>query len=380
MATTPSPSSPPPAAASQGAASPAPATPGPANPEAASPPPTSSPARAPEPANVGVLEADDNVPADDGDSALGLPTDVSDTTSIASFLFKYREQHGRTYHAYRSRGEYNSYWLPNDERENERLDLQHNLFLMMQDNQLFTCPHVKGKELKRVLDAGCGTGVWAMDFADEHPNVSVVGTDISAIQPEFVPPNLEFFVDDLEADWNFVNKFDFIYARFLTGSIKDWPRFFQQSFEHLQPGGYIEVCDILYPMACDDGTLPDDSALQKWVRLVLEGTRRIGAPLDSALHYKQQLIDAGFQNVHEVKYKWPLNTWPKDKKHKELGAWSLMNFQDALSALSLMMFTNVLGWSREETELLLMEVRKDMKNTAYHGYWPIWVVYGQKPE
>jgi hypothetical protein len=31
------------------------------------------------------------------------------------------------------------------------------------------------------------------------------------------------------------------------------------------------------------------------------------------------MIAAGFTNVVETKYFWPLNKWPKDKKLKELG-------------------------------------------------------------
>lgn len=42
---------------------------------------------------------------------------------------------------------------------------------------------------------------------------------------------MEFFVDDLEAEWNFVRPFDFIYARMLSGSIKDWPKLFSQAFQ-----------------------------------------------------------------------------------------------------------------------------------------------------
>jgi hypothetical protein len=46
-----------------------------------------------------------------------------------------------------------------------------------------------------------------------------------------VPPNVSFFVDDLEDVWDYSTKFDFIFSRFLTGSIRDWPKFFNQSFE-----------------------------------------------------------------------------------------------------------------------------------------------------
>ena len=42
-----------------------------------------------------------------------------------------------------------------------------------------------------------------------------------------------------------------------------------------------------------------------------------------------------------------------------------------LQAMSLMLFTNVLGWSVEEVELLLNDVRKDFKNRKIHAYVPV---------
>lgn len=75
----------------------------------------------------------------------------------------------------------------------------------------------------------------------------------------------------------------------------------------------------MVPMRCDDGTLDEDSALQRWSKLLLEATIKLGSPYDSALRYKQQLIEAGFQDVVEVEYKWPTNGWPRDRHHKEIG-------------------------------------------------------------
>ena len=48
-----------------------------------------------------------------------------------------------------------------------------------------------------------------------------------------VPPNLTYYVDDLEETWNYSSKFDFIYGRMLTGSLSNWPRFFEQAFEYV---------------------------------------------------------------------------------------------------------------------------------------------------
>ncbi|GJC78274.1 hypothetical protein ColLi_01112 [Colletotrichum liriopes] len=38
---------------------------------------------------------------------------------------------------------------------------------------------------------------------------------------------------DFEDDWTYSYKFDFVFGRMLTGSIADWPRFIQQSYEYV---------------------------------------------------------------------------------------------------------------------------------------------------
>lgn len=52
----------------------------------------------------------------------------------------------------------------------------------------------------RVLDMGTGTGIWAIDVADEFPNAEVVANDLSPIQPQNVPVNVRFEVDDIESE------------------------------------------------------------------------------------------------------------------------------------------------------------------------------------
>ncbi|KAG8362158.1 hypothetical protein FVEN_g79 [Fusarium venenatum] len=326
------------------------------------------------------LTVDEHAAQDDtdADSALGDDTG-SDTTSLRSSILRYREENGRTYHAYKD----GAYSLPNDDIENERLDLQHHLFLLTFEERLHTAP--LPKNFKRALDAGCGTGIWAIELADEHPECEVIGVDLSPIQPSAIPPNASFYVDDLEESWDYSNKFDFIFARFLTGSIQDWPKFFSESFKNLNPGGRIELIDIIYPLLSDDGSLAKDSALSKWSEMLHDIFTKNGRPMDSALKYNDQLQEAGFTNVNIVKRNWPLNRWPKDPKHKQIGTWAQQNTLDALAALSLAVFTRPngqggLGWKREEVEVFLTDVRKDIKNVKIHSYWPIWSVYATKPE
>ena len=123
-----------------------------------------------------VLEVDDN--DDVGDEAYA--TDASEsamTSSVSSSVRAYRQENGRTYHAYRD----GSYLMPNDDVESDRLDFQHAMFLRTLGGKLYLAPIPKDPH--NVLDIGTGTGIWAIDFADEYPSAKVVGTDLSPMQP-----------------------------------------------------------------------------------------------------------------------------------------------------------------------------------------------------
>ncbi|KFY82932.1 hypothetical protein V498_08392, partial [Pseudogymnoascus sp. VKM F-4517 (FW-2822)] len=173
--------------------------------------------------------------SDDADSAYGDSV-ASSSTSLASSITRYQYENGRRYHAYKQ-GEY---YLPNDEMEQDRLDLQHHIYRLCQGGALFCAPI---KEPQSVLDIGTGTGIWAMEFADEFPGALVIGTDLSPIQPGFVPPNLKFYVDDFESPWVFpeVGQFDFIHWRSLSGSTGSWSKLYEQAFNNLKPGAWMEV-------------------------------------------------------------------------------------------------------------------------------------------
>lgn len=56
---------------------------------------------------------------------------------------------------------------------------------------------------------------------------------------------------------------------------------------------------------CDDGTVPKSSALYRWTKMLVDGGKPSGREMDVAKRYKQWMIDAGFLDVVEIKYKWP---------------------------------------------------------------------------
>ncbi|KAG7434936.1 Secondary metabolism regulator LAE1 [Fusarium oxysporum f. sp. raphani] len=318
-----------------------------------------------DPAVTNILEPEDQ-PADDSgvDEAID---NASSTQSISSSIFRYRVENGRTYAAFGS-GEYS---LPNDEDEQERL--------------------------------GTGTGIWAMDVgmykthqggasellimgsADKHPESEVLGVDLSPIQPGMyvllwntdsliteghksrVPLNCSFEIDDLEDDWTFKHQFDFIFIRSMIASFKSWPDILSKAFENLEPGGYIEVQDNIYPLASDDGTIHNTYILT-WSELMVKAANKIGRSITVASKFKSMLEDAGFIDIVEIKKRIPMNRWPKRSRYKELGTWSCYMLHSSLEGISMGLLTR-LGLTVDEVHVLLAKVRRDLLNTKIHGYW-----------
>ncbi|OBT96378.2 hypothetical protein VE01_05629 [Pseudogymnoascus verrucosus] len=312
----------------------------------------------------------------DNDSGYSFEDTGSSTTSLADSVKQYRRENGRTYHSFRE----GVYALPNDEFEQERLDLQHHLFLLSFGEKLFLAP-IK-KQIHNCLDVGTGTGIWAVDFADEHPEAQVIGIDLSPIQPGFVPPNLKFIVDDAEDEWVISEKFDLIHVRMMVGSFLNWPQFFTRAYNQLHPGAYIELQDVT-GLACDDTTFtydPPSCRFAEWWKLVTEAFEKSGRDMDAAVQHKERMEAAGFVNVTVIDFKWPINTWPRNKKLKTIGMWSKENTLDALEALAMAPLTRVLKWTPEEVQMLLQGARQDIENEGIHAYWNIRAVYGQRPE
>jgi hypothetical protein len=140
------------------------------------------------------------------------------------------------------------------------------------------------------------------------------------------------------------------------------------SYRHLEPGGYLEIQEFA-PLRCDDGTFPDCD-LKKWVSFITEASIKAGRSLMMMYELRKMIDAAGFEDVHESDYMWPENPWPKDKKLKEIGMWTLENINGGLEDLSMALYTRVLGWTRQEVEAFLPGVRRGIQDRSMHTYLP----------
>ncbi|KAH8434854.1 class I SAM-dependent methyltransferase [Aspergillus melleus] len=248
---------------------------------------------------------------------------------------------------------------------------------MLMKGNLFNAPV---ENPQKVLDLGTGTGIWAIDFADEFPSAHVVGNDISPIQPSWTPPNVDFFVDDFESDWlEKLNAYDFVHSRNLAGCVMDWPRLIRQAYTHLKPGGYLELQESAVWGWSDDGSLTDGSPMMQYLMALDDAGKRIGRDLNIYQHLTRWLIDCSFEDVHEATYFLPFSPWPEDPNLKDIGKVQAKMVQDAIEAYGLRLCTQVLGWSPDQTKILQGLVREQLKNPRLHSYTKIRVVYGRKP-
>jgi hypothetical protein len=162
-------------------------------------------------------------------------------------------------------------------------------------------------------------------------------------------------------------------------------------YSNLNPGGYLELFEITFPTVVDDNSWPPNSALKEWGNLIVTAAANIGRAANSAESFLPQLKEAGFEDPVVFKSRWPTNKWPKDAHMKELGMfsplfppmgvccwwswwvgmWNNENLSRDVSGLSLGVFTHGLGWTGDQVEAYLVNVRKEMNDTKIHSYYPM---------
>ncbi|KAF5675554.1 methyltransferase [Fusarium heterosporum] len=197
------------------------------------------------------------------------------------------------YHSINNRGYHRDekyYYLPSD--EGNLADLQDYQLRLKFAGKRYFAPN--SEAVKRVLDVGTGTGVWAIEFgiwADDHPDGEVFGVDVAANQPTF----------------------------------------------DLTPGGWLAVIDPTFPAKSDYGTLKLNSDLDQWDQLTCKDAARLGRPFDEGVTHETRLIEQDLINAMK-RASSSLPIPGEAPKYKETGPWTLANIERNLESISTMLF------------------------------------------
>ncbi|KAI5820517.1 S-adenosyl-L-methionine-dependent methyltransferase [Pyronema omphalodes] len=288
--------------------------------------------------------------------------------SIASYAFSIDEclyENGRRYHKYFGT---DRNLHPIDETEHERLDLHHEIFVLLLDGELYKAPLDPLKQTK-ILDIGTGTGVWAFEIACKFPDAEIIATDLSPVArfPWGALANCRFEVDDVEREWLYEdNSFSFIHMR--NVSIIDWDYLMGQMFRTTQPGGWVEISDLGGVCYSDNGTLTVDQGASTYIETLSDALARAGRPFQTGASLKGHLEKAGFVNVQVFRYKQPWGPWPSQKTLKQAGALFLMQADTGFEAYALAPLTRILGMGHAEAMQICKGGIMASKNKHAHVY------------
>jgi hypothetical protein len=230
-----------------------------------------------------------------------------------------------------------------------------------------------------------------------YPSASVIGSDLSPIQPSMVPPNLQFEVDDFELEWTYTKEsFDFIHARALYGSVADYPALYRKVMQHLKPGGWFEETEVGVVPYSDDDTIKG-TTLESWGELSLTAGDKFGRSLRIVDDTRAYMEAAGFVNITYRKYKWPMGPWPKDARLKRIGLYNRLNWEEGMEGWLMFLFTHChqVGlqvfaqqdgtdcrrqWTAEQVRVYIAETRRLLRSKDVHAYQIVSFCCGQKPD
>ncbi|KAH7397541.1 S-adenosyl-L-methionine-dependent methyltransferase, partial [Cadophora sp. MPI-SDFR-AT-0126] len=256
-------------------------------------------------------------------------------------------------------------------------DLQHRIFLLSFNDKLALAP-IAEKEVKLVLDIGTGSGIWPVEFAEQHPNTQVLGFDISPCAPPVVPPNCTFEVQDAESEWFFPQKFDYIHGRALMSCFHSPLTVIKSAFAALSPGGYLELQDCVAPWHSLDSTLAG-TTLWNFHQMTIAAAASLGRDVTQVIKYKAFFEEAGFVDVREVHYQWPLGKWAKGEKMKKVGEMFREDMESVMGVLAERLLVRGAGMEKGKADEMVEAVKRDCRDGKMHAYMPGIVVYGRKP-
>ena len=219
-----------------------------------------------------------------------------------------------------------------------------------------------------VLDVGCGTGSWALAIAERYFPTQVIATDLTP--PDILTtPNLTFMESNAEDDWVFARPFHLIHGRMLTSGIHNWPRFLQQCFTNLEPGGWLELLDICHPFKAEilcesvqDGPLASD--FLRWGHIAEKSWALNGLDYRATTKHVARLAEIGFVDIQEAEYRWPLGTWSQDDIEKRIGELMLNNFTKFLLMAGVSIIEQSPEIEEQEAQHLVTAALKDLSENC----------------
>lgn len=100
--------------------------------------------------------------------------------------------------------------------------------------------------------------------------------------------------------------------------------------------------DPQMPITCIDSTM-SGTALERWTTVVPEAPAKLGRSVTNSKNYERYMEGAGFVDIVEKHFFWPLNSWQKGRREKLIALWTQQILLDGIEAMSMAVLTRALG-------------------------------------
>ena len=75
----------------------------------------------------------------------------------------------------------------------------------------------------------------------------------------------------------------------------------------------------------------------------------------------------------------PIGTWPKDPRQKEIARFQQFAVERDTEG-TMMYVATLAGWSKQEVQVYIAQLRRELRSKDIHGYYRQKIVWAQKPE
>ncbi|KAF7173847.1 hypothetical protein CNMCM5623_006108 [Aspergillus felis] len=207
----------------------------------------------------------------------------------------------------------------------------------------------------------------------QHLTLSqVLGVDLRPGGSSSDVPNCTFAAADVQGNWDWLptEPVDFIYIRGIVGFVDSWPDLFTRAFNCLAPGGWLEVADICYDTASDDGSLLRAHGLRRFDQLFQETLVKMGQDPRITPTLGQKMESAGFRPTLTAIHKTAFSDWSDDPEMKQtVNIASRLHEMDTIHIVE-RGIKPVLHLSANDADIVLAEALRDMRNIGVHAYRP----------
>jgi SAM-dependent methyltransferase len=258
------------------------------------------------------------------------------------------------------------YLLPRHASEVDRLDVQH--FAL---RETIGGNHVAPiGPLRRALDVGCGTGQWAFELCQRHPDALVVGLDlIPSKTPQ--PAGYRWVKANLLHGLPFAgDQFDFVYQRLLLVGVPlaSWPEAVAELVRVTRPGGWVELVEPIF------GVRDAGPAVGRFNELAYAIAAGKGFDVGRVVYDSLDgyLRDAGLEDVTRQETSLPIGTWGG-----RVGSFLATDMRATQTRFSAVLQAR-LGISEEECRDLVQRAQAECEQR--HMSCMFAIAYGRKPE